>query len=170
MNMKVTGFALILMTLAGLGQVSEVPMPDQSKADAVVATVIQRCLARDITTSDSGIKLIRWIPPSAEDYRDIGEIGHLALGPLTAYLESRDDFEELLAVKFLESLRDSATTQPLKSATASGHWVVVRLSALDALWNTATDEDRSWVTQMRNDSDPLVAKRVNEFISLTPVH
>jgi hypothetical protein len=168
-DMKIVQAVLLLMllTLPTHGQLNLPSSPEEAKV--AVDAVVQRCLSRDFTTLENGITRISWVNPTDEDYGKIQGLGHSAVDPLATHIESRNDFDQLLAVKFLGSLRVSGTTKPLETATASRNWVIVRLAAMTELWSTATDEGRSWIMNMRNDPDPLVSKRATDLVdSSTP--
>ena len=130
-----------------------------NQAKFVVETVMQRCLSRDYTTLTGGVKRISWVNPDASDYLEIAKLGSAAVEPLTLVSYSKDDFAQLLAVKFLGSLRIGSATKALEQATTPDHWVIVRLAAMDALWRNTTEGGHTWVINMQNDPDPLIAKR-----------
>ena len=139
--------------------------PNES-TQMLVDRVIHRALNRDYSTTN-GVKKISWVPPSAEDFAEIKSLGEKAETPLAAYIDDKNDFVQLLAIKFIDSLEHQSinTLSPLTRAATDGHrWVVVRLASMDALERSHGTDGLAVIESMQEDGDPMVSRRAREIL------
>ncbi|MFZ0302203.1 MAG: HEAT repeat domain-containing protein [Terracidiphilus sp.] len=181
MVLRLSLSAAVLLPTARLNAVAQsATEPQASAVDAAaqlkVAEVMKRALARDYSVVDGwnqnhepvkGVTRISWVPPTAEDYSDIGKLGESAVSVLATYVKPEvkpGGLIQLLAVKFLASIGTASTIEPLGRALDPANWQVARMSALDVLGSMKEPEALAMVRTMLKDGDPVISGRARGIL------
>jgi hypothetical protein len=109
------------------------------------------------------------VTPTEEDFADIAKLGQAAVPSLAAYFalgKKQNGFEQLLAVKFLASIRTPSIIAPLGAALNTGDWQVARLSALETLGSMPGSEATALIPSALGDADPQVSERAKDLLGL----
>jgi hypothetical protein len=159
--------AIVCLQIAAFAQATSAqPVPD---ADAKVALIMDDILRRGEGRAEGrpDVKTYTWVPPSADDIKQIREIGHDAIAPLSKALNPpyRRSFEQILAVRLLGEIGGADVVPPLKQALEPDKPNSVRFAALVALLSVPDDLALPIIRSAVHDSDPLVAREAKELLT-----
>jgi hypothetical protein len=107
-------------------------------------------------------------PPTNEDVAEVRALGVKVIGPLAAYLylEHKDDFTQLYAVRLLVAIGGPSTFNPLKRAFGTDQWEEVRAEALDGMSRALREGTKPYVDTALKDKSQIVRLTAQYLLTL----
>jgi uncharacterized membrane protein YqgA involved in biofilm formation len=145
----------------GFGQTSD------PKSSAIIDQIMITALSRCYSTVN-GVKRISFEAATNQEFAEVEALGQKAVAPLASYLDlqTKNDFTQLFAVKFLMAIGGPSTLGPLRRAFAQDQWEVTRAAALDGIFSVSREEARPYVKAALADKSPLVQRTAKELLAL----
>lgn len=155
-------FLCVLMSFRGFAETGA--QQESAVVQRVMASALSRCYS-----SVNGVTKISFEAPTDQEFAEIAALGVRAISPLAEYfdLEPKAGFAQLFAVKFLMTIKDPQTFNPLKRAFAQDQWEVVRAAALAGMFRISRTETLPYIASALNDKSEVVRRRAKELLILS---
>jgi HEAT repeat protein len=124
--------------------------------DERVTAVIERTLHSGESVTPDGIHAITFVPPSNCDRAEIRSMGVRAVAPLARFVDSPNNFAQLIAVRLLAEIGGPETAAPLERALDPKMWQPLRLNALYGLGKLDHRLAIPVLQRMAQESDPKI--------------
>ena len=158
--------AILVLTSIGAadGQQSASPVQKRAGASAVVQRIMSKAQSRWYSQV-SGISRIRFEPATNDEVAEVKALGEDAIPALEHYidLQPRDDFTQLIAVRFLTEIGSASALPALKKALSHDQWEVTRAAALDGMFIISPSEARSYVAAALTDGSAVVRQHARNL-------
>jgi hypothetical protein len=145
----------------GFGQTSD---PESSATiDQIMSTALSRCYS-----TVNGVRRISFESATNQEFAEVEALGQKAVAPLASYLDlqTKNDFTQLFAVKFLMAIGGPSTLGPLKRAFAQDQWEVTRDAALYGIFAVSRAEARPYVEAALGEKSQVIRQTAHHLWSL----
>ena len=132
--------------------------------DERVTAVIERTLRTGESITPEGIRVYTFVPPSNYDVAEVLSLGVHAVAPLARFVNSTNNFAQLIAVRLLAEIGGPETAEPLERALDPKMWQPIRLNAL---YGVAKLDHRLAVPvlqRMTQDSDAKIREAASSLL------